>query len=484
MTFAKQLAITLVVVLVGTVLSQAGDSTLDTAESPFRSGDRVAFIGDSITAWGQYTSIIQLFCQARFPDQAFRIYNSAHAGDRAIYTRLRADEAGSPFHKVIPESIRESESLNDQAWKAAVPTKHHYELVRTDAPEGDDGSTRNGVKQGSTAKSGFDLKAHRKAALERREWLQNLLADYLKKHPESDLDGDGKLTSHERSIHVAKLYRIDVLKRLGESVQFIGDIEYAKVDDESLTLDLYLPPKIDPDNRPPLVVWFHGGGWRGGSKDQCDVYWLATNGFAVASVEYRSTLNAPFPNNIHDCKAAIRWLRANADEHGYDGERIGTSGGSAGGHLAVLLGTSAGVKSLEGTVGGNLKQPSRVHAAVSMAGVMRVDDWPRSHLGLSTILGLTHGEDNGAYELARLCSPDEHLTQEDPPMLLLHGDKDSSVPRRQSEDFHAKYTKAGLTSTLRILPNTKHVSPNFTDSKRQRIIVNFFRRHLCDSSSP
>ena len=348
--------------------------------------------------------------------------------------------------------------------------------------EDDDGSEPDDANQETAAEAGLDLKAQREAALERREWLQNLLADYLEKYPESDIDGDGILTNPERSIHVAKLYRIDILMKLGDSVRFNGDIEYAKIGEESLTLDLYLPPTIDPEDRPPLVVWFHGGGWRGGSKDRCDVYWLATNGFAVASVEYRSTLQAPFPNNIHDCKAAIRWLRDNADTYGYNAGRIGTSGGSAGGHLAVLLGTSSGVPSLEGSVGSNLDQSSRVHAAVSMAGVMRVDDWPRSHLGLSTILGLAHSEDNGAYELARLCSPDEHLTPDDPPMLLFHGDNDNSVPRGQSEDFHARYVESGLTSTLQILANTNHVSPNFTDATRQRIIIDFFRRSLCDAS--
>jgi hypothetical protein len=98
MKFVIRLVPAFVVLLFGTVLSQAGESTTETARSPFRSGYRVAFIGDSITAWGQYTSIIQLFCQTRFPEQTFRIYNSALAGDRTIYARLRADPSGDPLH--------------------------------------------------------------------------------------------------------------------------------------------------------------------------------------------------------------------------------------------------------------------------------------------------------------------------------------------------------------------------------------------------
>ena len=163
-----------------------------------------------------------------------------------------------------------------------------------------------------------DLAARRKQALARREWLNKLLADYLKKYPESDLNDDGRLTSPERSKHVGKLYRVEKLKELGDRIQFKGDIEYARVDSVSLTLDLYLPRTTEPQNRPSLVTWFHGGGWRGGSKDQCIVAWLATEGFAVASIEYRSTLQAPFPANIHDCKGAIRWLRASAGEYGYE----------------------------------------------------------------------------------------------------------------------------------------------------------------------
>ena len=222
----------------------------------------------------------------------------------------------------------------------------------------------------------------RERALKHREWVNKLLTDYYKQYPEADLDGDGKLTSPERSFHVAKLYREKTVKELGDSIRFQGDIEYANVESVSLKLDLYLPARIDPVNKPPLVVWFHGGGWRGGSKDHCILAWLGTKNFAVASVEYRSVLQWPFPNNIHDCKAAIRWLRANADKYGYDAKRIGTSGASAGGHLAAIMGTSAQVESLEGKVGDHLDQSSRVQAVIDMAGVASIPDWTGSPRGL------------------------------------------------------------------------------------------------------
>ena len=235
---------------------------------------------------------------------------------------------------------------------------------------------------------------------------------------------------------------------------------------------------MDQPVKPPLVTWFHGGGWRGGSKDQCIVAWLATEGVAVASIEYRSTLQAAFPANIHDCKGAIRWLRANAEKYGYDARRIGTSGASAGGHLAAILGTSAGVEELEGNVGGNLDPNSGVQAIVEMSGVIRIADWLKSHRGLSLALGLTFNENHGAYELARLCSPDSHLTPDDPPLLILHGDNDKSVPLEQSQGFLTRYKEAGLDATLSVLPVTGHVSRNFTDAPRRQLINAFYDKHL------
>lgn len=143
------------------------------------------------------------------------------------------------------------------------------------------------------------------------------------------------------------------------------DLEFANVDGHSLKLDLYLPAEVKDA---PLVVWIHGGGWSGGSKNGCPISWLTDDGYAVASISYRLTDKAIFPAQIHDCKAAIRWLRANAEKFGYSTAKVGVSGSSAGGHLAALVGTSGDVKELEGTVGGNLDQSSRVDAVVDFYG--------------------------------------------------------------------------------------------------------------------
>ena len=109
-----------------------------------------------------------------------------------------------------------------------------------------------------------------------------------------------------------------------DEVRTTRDIEYARVGDTSLKLDLYIPPTA---KAPPVVVWVHGGAWRGGSKDKPSVLPLTERGYAVASVDYRLSPVAQFPAQMHDIKAAIRYLRATAKEHGIGTERIAITGG-------------------------------------------------------------------------------------------------------------------------------------------------------------
>src|SRR5262245_50032586 len=154
--------------------------------------------------------------------------------------------------------------------------------------------------------------------------------------------------------------------QLPPGVKALRDIEYAKVGDISLKLDLYLP-EPRPAAPVPLVVWVHGGAWQAGSKDQTPAVPLVRRGLAVASVGYRLSQVARFPAQIEDCKAAVRWLRAHAAEHAIDGRHIGAWGSSAGGHLVALLGTSGDVDELEGEAG-NLDQSSRVQVVVDWFG--------------------------------------------------------------------------------------------------------------------
>ena len=247
-------------------------------------------------------------------------------------------------------------------------------------------------------------------------------------------------------------------------VERIADIEYASTPEKKLLLDVYRAPAAEGAMR-PLVVWIHGGAWRGGSKDNPRrVIGLAERGYVVASITYRLSGEAIFPAQIHDCKAAIRWLRAHAAEYGFDPDRVGVAGSSAGGHLVALLGTSGGVADLEGSVGGSLDQSSRVQAVVDMFGptdFLQMDahslnpnflhdaaDSPESQLIGGPI------QDNPD-KVAR-ANPITYVTPDDPPFLIIHGDLDPTVPYHQSELLQAALEEAGVSSELYKVVGGKH----------------------------
>lgn len=240
----------------------------------------------------------------------------------------------------------------------------------------------------------------------------------------------------------------------------LRDLVFAEVNDCSLALDLYLPICSPP---PPLVVWIHGGGWREGSKARPPIARITDFGFALASISYRLTQQAIFPAQIHDCKAAIRWLRATAHLFGYDPTWIAAVGGSSGGHLAMLLGTTTNVLALEGNIGGNLASSSQVQAVASYFGpsdfVLRGQTQPEiaytAKSGSFALLGgVLHG--HVLPDLERQASPACYVTETSPPLLLFHGDADELVRLDQSERIHALYKAAGRDSELVLVPGGEH----------------------------
>ena len=258
------------------------------------------------------------------------------------------------------------------------------------------------------------------------------------------------------------------------------DIEFANVDGHSLKLDLYSPAET---KNAPLVVWIHGGGWKAGSKSNCPISWLVDDGFAVASISYRLTDKAIFPAQIHDCKAAIRWLRANADKHVFSTAKIAVSGSSAGGHLAALVGTSGGVKELEGTIGGNLEHSSRVDAVVDFYGAtdfeLRSKTQPhRANEEGSVVYRLLGGGADKKVELAKQASAAFHVSKDDPPFLVFHGGSDKTVLIDQSERINEVYTKAGLPIALHVLKGSGHGGKEFYAGERRGLIRAFLAKHL------
>jgi len=240
------------------------------------------------------------------------------------------------------------------------------------------------------------------------------------------------------------------------------DLEYARVGDRSLCLDLYLP---DERSRPlPLIVYIHGGAWRAGDKAHPRALRYVSEGFAVASVGYRLSQEAIFPAQIHDCKAAVRWLRAHAQTYGLDVRRLAAWGESAGAHLAALLGVSAGVPELEGALG-NPDQSSAVNAVCSWFGpsdFLRMNDSPgvQGHNAPdSPESELIGAPIQTRPDLVARANPVTYVREGAPPFLLMHGTADEVVIPGQSELLHAALVRAGVRSTLILLGGLGHGFP-------------------------
>ena len=241
-------------------------------------------------------------------------------------------------------------------------------------------------------------------------------------------------------------------------VRIVRDLTYATVDGVALQLDLYLP---DEYTKPlPLVVWIHGGGWVTGERSPCPIAKLATRGYAVASVSYRLAQgDAIFPAPLHDCKAAVRWLRASAWRFGCDGERIGVWGASAGGHLAALLGTVQGNPTLEGSEG-ITGVSSRVQCVVALfpaTDFVHLEEQRDDHWRINFVAkALLHGPPSANPELAAAASPITHVARDNAPMLLIHGTADGVIPPAQSSRMHAALEAAGAENRLLLIEGMPH----------------------------
>ena len=254
----------------------------------------------------------------------------------------------------------------------------------------------------------------------------------------------------------------------------VKNLQYAEVDGKPLLLDLYLPEKPKGS---PLVIWVHGGGWKGGSKQNCFVKWLSNFGYTVASINYRLVDVAKWPAQLHDCKGAIRWLRANAQTYGYNPDCVIAAGASAGGHLVALLGTTGDSEELEGNVGGNSEQSSRVQAVVDYYGATdfllrsRTQSWKVNKLG-SVVYNLLGGPANQLVDKAKQASAKFHVTPNDAPLLVFHGGKDTTVLMNQTDAIEEAYKKHNLPVTVYRLKDAGHGGFVFYSSENAK--------HLCE----
>lgn len=266
-----------------------------------------------------------------------------------------------------------------------------------------------------------------------------------------------------------------------DGVRIERNLVYAKVGERELRVDLYVPPR-SVSERPPLVVWIHGGGWRAGNKLPCPATFLLPRGYAVASVEYRFSQEAIYPAQAHDAKAAIRYLRGVANKHGYDATRIGVMGASAGGHLSMLLGTSAGVAALEGDLGEHDDESSRVQAVVNLFGPSDLVEFEAidemKPVAAKLVAQLLGGAKAETVALAKSASPVHMVTADDAPLLSIHGDRDKLVPLRQSRKIHAAYGRMKLDTTLHVVEGGNHGGPRFVNQAVQDRITRFFDERI------
>ncbi len=269
------------------------------------------------------------------------------------------------------------------------------------------------------------------------------------------------------------------------SIKTLLDIPYADTQDAAQRLDLYLPATRAGDKPLPVIVFIHGGAWQGGDKagGRASVLRFVSSGqYAAASVEYRLSQQAKWPAQIEDCKAAIRWLKAHAKEHGLDPEKIGVWGTSAGGHLVAMLGVSGDVKELEGTLGKHLDQSSRVTCVADYFGptnLLTMGDFPSKmahNAADSPESKLIGGAVQENKDKARSASPVTYVTSDDAAFFIAHGTTDPLVPYNQTETFAAALEKSKVPVYVETIEEGGH--GGFEGPKLDARLQAFFDKYL------
>jgi acetyl esterase/lipase len=265
---------------------------------------------------------------------------------------------------------------------------------------------------------------------------------------------------------------------------------YAVIGDSlALRLDLFLPGRVETSDGPrrvvhaegvrwPLIIWIHGGGWRGGSRtDPSPALALLDSGFAVANIDYRLSRRALWPAQLHDAKAAVRWLRAHADVFDLDTARFVAWGTSAGAHIAAMLGVTSPADSLEGAVGDHPGVSSAVKAVVGYHGAFNfLEPVPRRWTRWSSVGELLGCAVPECWERARLASPLSYVSLGDAPFFIAHGTADSTVPFTQSTMMDSTLRTLRVPVEFVPLPDAAHGGPGFVSEGMIGRVRDFLRR--------
>jgi acetyl esterase/lipase len=234
----------------------------------------------------------------------------------------------------------------------------------------------------------------------------------------------------------------------GPTLKIDRDLEYARAGGQALKLDLYRRmPAATPS---AVVIWIHGTDSTFTGKTPTPAAALTTQGYAVASIDYRTGAGSTLSTQVADAKAAVRWLRANAGSYNLDPAHIGVLGHGTGGQVAAVLATAGDIKTLEGDAG-NLDQPSRIQALVDLAGPV---------------------------DKNQPVNPIAYVTKDDPPVLILHGTADSKVPTLQSQAFVSALKVAGVNATLELQIGVDHELGKLLSPAAMQMIGDFFDQNL------
>lgn len=264
------------------------------------------------------------------------------------------------------------------------------------------------------------------------------------------------------------------------------DVVYGTGGSRQLKLDLARPEQSDVAL--PALIFIHGGGWTGGDRKmyEGEIERAAKHGYVAATITYRLTdpdkvshkPRNPFPAQIEDVKCAIRWLRANAEKYHVDPNRIGVTGGSAGGHLSLLAGVTGQSNQFDGN-GGNPGVSSQVQAVVNFFGPT---DLPHLHASSKPAAGvvelLLNGPPEKSPELYKAASPITYVSKDAPPTLTIHGTADPVVPVDQATEFDAAMKKAGASHQLLLLEGEKHGFTQKGNKAAGEAMYKFFDAHL------
>jgi acetyl esterase/lipase len=276
--------------------------------------------------------------------------------------------------------------------------------------------------------------------------------------------------------------------RLGDKVEARVDLPYAGNTNPRQRVDLFLPANRSDDKPLPVVVLIHGGGWIGGDRKGyggAAAVLAATGKFAAVSVGYRMSNEAKWPAQIHDCKAAIRWIRGHAKEYNLDPNRIGATGASAGGHLVTMLGVTADNKELEGELGEFKDQSSAVTCVVNFCGpsdmTLPLMQGDAAKTDDPAVSGLVGGSLKEKVDVVKSASPINYITAKAVPIMTVHGTKDARVNYQQAEILHAALSKAGATSLLIPVTDAGHGIPLSPELLKR--VQQFWNRYLLDEKN-